>query len=435
MRTLTESRALRFTTFGALNFSQGLPWGFIVTGYFYLLTDLKLPPEQVGAAIAWARAPWAFKMIWGLAYDRFPGSRWGRRRPFIIGSQVLMGLTILALAFISDPARQLWLVSTLLFLASLFTTMQNVVTNGLGVDILASGERGRANAIMWASKSVGVAVGGGGCYALSAHVGWPVLMVAMAVVIWAITLLPLLIRERPADQPSPTAGRRLNWHELRRTFTFSTPIVALVVAFVIPMGYGLLGTPFQYLLRDGLKYNENEIALLTGLLDAGLGVGGSLAGGFLTDRFGARKIMALTSLGMVGTMLWLAMSRAWWPSYPFIATWYVAHSTLQYMFGAAMLSFFMSLSNPVVGATQLGLYFAVNNFCYTLTDRWGGMLLSWIGYEKTFIACAAVQAAAMISLAFCNPRVAEERYRRNLAALPEPGREPLVESAPTEREP
>lgn len=419
MKTLTECRSLRFATFGALNFSQGLPWGFIATGYFYLLTDLKLPPEQVGAAIAWARAPWTVKMVWGLVYDRFPGSRWGRRRPFIVGSQVLMGLTILALAFIPDPSKQLWLVSTLLFLASLFTTMQNVVTNGLGVDILGADERGRANAIMWAAKSVGVAVGGGGCYALSTKVGWPVLMVAMALVIWSITLLPLLVRERPADQPSPTGHRRLDWQELRRTFSFPTPKVALLVAFVIPMGYGLLGTPFQYLLRSKLAFSENKIGLLTGLVDACVGVSGSLLGGFLTDRFGARRIMTITSFGMVATMLWLAASTAWWPAYGFIVTWYAIHFTVQYMFGAALLSYFMSLSNPVVGATQLGLYFAINNLCYTLTDRWGGVLLTRFGYVNTFVICAAVQAVALISLAFCNPRIAEERYRRQLNPQPQ----------------
>lgn len=414
MRTLTESRALRFTTFGALNFSQGLPWGFIVTGYFYLLTDLKLPPDQVGTAIAWARAPWAFKMIWGLVYDRFPGSKWGRRRPFIIGSQVLMGLTILSLAFIPDPGKQLWLVSAVLFLASLFTTMQNVVTNGLGVDILPANERGRTNAIMWASKSVGVAVGGGGCYALSTKVGWPVLMVSMALVIWLITLLPLLVRERPAGEVPPTGHRRLDWQELRRTFTFATPVVALVAAFVIPMGFGLLGTPFGYLLRSGLGFSEGKIGLLTGVVDACVGVAGSLLGGFLTDRFGARRIMTIGSLLMVVTMLWLAFTHAWWPNYGYMVSWYAVHFTIQYMFGAAMLSFFMTLSNPVVGATQLGLYFAVNNFCYTLADRWGGVLLSKFGYGNTFIICAAIQGLALVALAFCDPRVAERRYRQQM---------------------
>ena len=115
MTTLAESRGWRLAAFGLLNLSQGLPWGFITAGYFYLLTDLKLPPEQVGGAIALARLPWAFKMVWGLVYDRFPGSRWGRRRPFIIASQALLGLAIGSLMFIPDPAKQLWLVSGVLF--------------------------------------------------------------------------------------------------------------------------------------------------------------------------------------------------------------------------------------------------------------------------------------------------------------------------------
>jgi PAT family beta-lactamase induction signal transducer AmpG len=409
--TLSDSRALRLTTFGALNAAQGLPWGFIVTGYFYMLADLKLPPEQIGAAIAWARFPWAFKMVWGLVYDRFPGSRWGRRRPFILASQALMGLAMLALACVPDPARQLWLVSALLFLVSLFTTMQNVATNGLGVDIIDSRERGRANAIMWAAKSVGTAVGGGACYALSPLLGWPALMVGMAMMIWAIALLPLLVRERPPGAPAPGAGRRLDLRELARTFTFPTPYLGLLAALVVPLGYGLMSTPLSYLLRNGLELSETRIGLLNGPLDACMGVAGSLAGGFLTDRFGARRIMTVGALGMIAGMMCLASTAGWWPSFAFIAGWSLTYGFFQYLFGAAMLSFFMSLSNPVVGATHLGLYFAMNNLCFTLADRWGGMLLTRFGYVDTFLICAAIQALALIPLACCDPRKAELRYR------------------------
>jgi predicted MFS family arabinose efflux permease len=305
-----------------------------------------------------------------------------------------------------------------LFCTSLFTTMQNVATNGMGVDLIGADERGRMNAVMWASKSVGVAIGGGGCYALSTTVPWPFLMLAMAVVIWLIGLIPLLVRERPGEGTASAPASRLEVREIVRTFAAPAPVIALVATFLLPMGFGLLGTPLNYLLRSGLGFSEHRIGFLTGLVDAAVGIVASLAGGFLADRFGSRTVMTIASLGMIASTSWLATTADHWHSFTFMTTWYVVQFSFQYMFGAAMLTFFMSMANPSIGATHLGIYFAINNLCYTCADRWGGQLLSEFGYVQTFAVCAVVQALALIPLAMCDPRFAERMYRRPAEAKP-----------------
>jgi hypothetical protein len=109
-RSLSESRLLRFITFGALYLGQGIPWGFISVGYVVLLSDAGLDNEAVGAAMSWAYLPWSFKILWGPLIDRFPSRRFGRRRPYIAAAEFLMGLTLVALLFV-DPAAQLGVVS------------------------------------------------------------------------------------------------------------------------------------------------------------------------------------------------------------------------------------------------------------------------------------------------------------------------------------
>src|SRR5687768_11713569 len=96
-KTLSESRALRLFVLGALYFAQGIPWGFIAVGYVVFLTDQGLDNTAVGSAIGLAYVPWSFKPLFGPLIDRFPSLRFGRRRPYIIGAQLLMGLTILML--------------------------------------------------------------------------------------------------------------------------------------------------------------------------------------------------------------------------------------------------------------------------------------------------------------------------------------------------
>ena len=108
-----------------------------------------------------AYLPWSFKIFAGPLLDGIGQTRWGRRRPFILAAEVVMGLSLLALYFV-DPVEQLSLISGLLFLHNSAAALQDVAVDALAVDILPEDERGRANSIMWAAKSLGVALGGGG---------------------------------------------------------------------------------------------------------------------------------------------------------------------------------------------------------------------------------------------------------------------------------
>ncbi len=93
-----------------------------------------------------------------------------------------------------------------------------------------------------------------------------------------------------------------------------------------------------------------------------------------------------------------------------MSIWYGLHFVVQYLFGAALLAFFMSLSNPAIGATHIGIYFAMNNLCYTFCDWAGGKLLSEVGYATTFLVCAAVQVVVLVPLIWCDPRRVRAHY-------------------------
>ena len=287
---------------------------------------------------------------------------------------------------------------------------RNVAINGLCVDLVAQNQLGRTNAVIWASKIIGAAIGGGAFYAMTTSVSWTTLLIIMAVAIWALTAIPLLIPERSPSERAISVMRRLELNEVRRTFSIPGVWLGLVIAFVIPMGYGLLGTPFQFLLRDELKWSEGSIGLLTAVIDPLMGVLGSLTGGFLTDRLGARRIITVASLGMAVAMGTLGLLPDYWHSSTFMFAWYAVHFCVQYLFGAALLAFFMSLSNPAIGATHIGIYFSLNNLCYTFCDWGGGKLLALNGYSVTFLICCLVQMVALAPLLMCEVRRVRERF-------------------------
>lgn len=410
MRALSESRFLRFLTFGALYLAQGLPWGFISVGYVVYLTDLGLSNEDIGWAVGLGYVPWTFKIVWGPLIDRFPSLRFGRRRPYIIASELLMGFTILGL-MVLDPRTQLTLIGVVLFLNNTFASLQDVAVDALAVDLLPEDERGTANSIMWAGKSAGVAMGGGAGTVLAKYLGWPALFTLMAVLVWAIMLLPVFLRERSQDQEATSNPSKLELGELWRSFNFKAPIMGILVSIFTPFGYALIGTFTTTLQRKHLQYSEEQIGFLAGVVDPISGVVGALAGGILADKLGLRKGIGLYMAGIALTIGCFGAMPQFWTWFPFMVGWTIALNLFINAYNAATLGYFMSLSNPTVGATQFAVYMAGTNLCYTITSPLGGWMADNLGHQLSYGISAIIQALMIGLLFFADPREAEKRFR------------------------
>ena len=146
--SLTDSRWLRFASFTALYFAQGIPIG---------LLNIALPAWLAehgvgGAEIAWYQGivtlPWGFKLFAGPFMDRFALPAMGRRRPWVMAAQIGLTGALTLLALFSQPTEQLtWIVAVGL-LVNCFAAVQDVAVDGMAIDVLPESERGRANALM-----------------------------------------------------------------------------------------------------------------------------------------------------------------------------------------------------------------------------------------------------------------------------------------------
>lgn len=415
MKPLTESRLWRLVLFAALYLAQGVPWGFISVGYVVYLTDLGFDNTAIGSALGLAYIPWSFKIVWGPIIDRFPSLRFGRRRHFIIVAEAMMGLSMLGLVFV-DPRHQVGLMSAVLFLNNTFAAMQDVATDALAVDVLPEHERGTANSVMWAAKSAGIAVGGGAGTVLAKALGWPALFTLIAVLIWLVMLLVVAVKERPAALAASASQERLDLGELYRSFAFPTALAGILISLLTPAGYGLITAVFTRLMRADLGLSEATIGTLSGTVDPVAGVIGALLGGVLADRFGPRKVMGTCMLLVGATIASWALFREHWGSMRFLTAWVFASALFFNAYSAASLGFFMTLSNPKVGATQFAVFMATTNLTYSWTSPAGGYLADRYGVVAAFGVAAALQVISIGLLPLCNPARAEERFRKPLPA-------------------
>src|SRR5262245_3854727 len=106
--SLVESRWQRTLTLCALYVAQGVPWGFmLITLPAWLSYTFKVSDTEIGNLKAIILVPWSFKLIWAPIVDSVTIRSMGRRRPWILGAELMMAATLLGFIGLSDPKGQL----------------------------------------------------------------------------------------------------------------------------------------------------------------------------------------------------------------------------------------------------------------------------------------------------------------------------------------
>lgn len=420
---MLATRHGRLAAFFFLYITEGIPLGFAATAVATQLRRQDVGPAEIGAFVGSFYLPWAFKWAFGPFIDVFASDRLGRRRGWIIVTQVLMALTLMSTVMLKLP-QQLALFTIILLVHNTFGAMQDVAIDALAVNSLAEHERGLANGLMFAGAAIGQAIGGAGVLFLSSYTGFQPTFFFVAGCILAVTLFVALpMREPPAvaravvegvSRWAHAAGQMRDFAvESFRSFLGTRGAYFGLAFALLPSGAMCLGLALQSNLAVELGLNDNEVATLnlwSGIIQAGFMV----VGGFLSDRWGRRRMLALYIVLMSVPVLYLmqvlqqhgwvmpqsSTNRTVAPALLITALWV---ATLTYgvalglMYGTRS-AIFMDVTNPRVAATQFTAYMALLNLNIAYSATWQGIAIEAIGYPKTMLIDAIFGLACLLLL-------------------------------------
>ncbi|MDB4962224.1 MAG: muropeptide transporter, partial [Myxococcales bacterium] len=271
-------------------------------------------------------------------------------------------------------------------------------------------ERGRANGLMYASKYGGGIIGGAGMSWLIAVSGLRAALVLQVIVLGAIMLVPLLVRERSAPAPKPPAlGTVLR--SLVQAFSLRSTLLCGALMLGSNLATGMLNAIANVLFTQKLGWTDTEYATLTGGPGLLMGLGGSVLGGFLADRVGHRRLAAIAST--VLALLWLtfALGEAWWTDRTFVYALALVEPLCQSVLTVSLFALCMDVSWPRIAATQFTAYMALGNFSTTQGFRLAGHADGWWDYQGIYLAAAGMQIAITLILPLIDP----QQTRRTLA--------------------
>lgn len=408
---LLATRKGRLAAFFCLYVTEGIPLGFAATAVAAQLRRDGVGPAEIGAFVALLYIPWGFKWIAGPIVDVFAIERLGRRRGWILITQVLMALTLLSTALLKLP-EQLWLFSAIIVIHNLFGATQDVAIDALACTTLEAEERGVANGMMFAGAYFGNMLGGAGVLFLSGYTGFQTTFLVVAGLILLVTVgIVLPMREPPSPPRPPTEGSKAaaafrEVHQFAtdsfRSFLGTRGALAGVLVSLLPPGAMCLGLSLLSNLGVELGMSDEGVASLS-LTTTITSAVCCVLGGALSDRFGRRLMLsvyiALMSLPVLYLMV--TFSNAGWifpvdmtaadrpvappgllGSFWFAAVAFAACNGLMYGTRSAIM---MDVTNPAVAGTQFTAYMALANVAIAFASTWQGIAVETWGYPRMML--------------------------------------------------
>ena len=378
---LADSRWQRTSTFCALYFAQGFPWGFMVTALVAYLVELGVSDAEAADLTAIVLVPWTFKLVWAPLIDSVTLRSTGRRRAWVIGAELMMALSLLGMLSIDDLTENLRLLAGMFFIHNCFASLQDVATDALAVDVLPPGEQGRMAGLMWGFKLAGKAAGGAMAFVIRDW-GLEVAVAVQMVVLLVIMLLPIYYLEQRGEKRFPwSSGRAVGvgaessvrnpigvLRDLCRGFSLAPSWVHGVFGTLCVVGWGIVEIISKPMCIQQLGWNYVEVAKVQSCA-VSTELAGALIGGWIADRFGRRKVMVM-GFGFYGLMhIGFGASSGLWSEPYFTEAYIFLNPGFVAMGAVGFSSMAMKVSWTRAAATMFTIYMTVSNVGHVFGNK------------------------------------------------------------------
>ncbi|MFC4211244.1 MFS transporter [Pedobacter lithocola] len=399
---LKESKTLRYFSFFYLYIMQGIPSGFALTAVANFLAAKGLSSYSVGSFIAIVGLPWVLQFIWGPIIDRYQFSVIGHRKHWVVLTQILAFIASLGLLMVSDPVKQISLLSLLFFIHSNFASVQDASVDAISISIVPEEERGRVNAFMRGGYLLGIAAGSAGLSTILNHYGFFYAAATQSALLLFFTVLTFIIKLDSTDnylpvfKPKPICNEanqndnpKLKWlfTQLYKAVTEKTSIKTFLQIALVYTCLSIFIRGFSYHLIHNLHWANNAVSVLQGGWGTIATLTVTLSGGYIADKIGAAKLQRKVMIVIALFLITFSLLGSFWYIKSISITGLLLFNFADPMFSVAAMPVLMLLCRKRIEGSQFTAYMAMVNFCDVLGSYFSGWAMTFASASQIGVAC------------------------------------------------
>ena len=419
------TRSPRVRAVALQSFSSGLPlglvWIFLPAWLAYRHVNIK----TIGL-FSLAQMPWNFKFLWAPLMDRFSLPFLGRKRSWIVVSQILLVAGTLALAVEArDPS--VLAVAALATFVAFASASQDIAVDAYAVEALEPGELGLAVGARVSVYRLAMYLSGALAITLGARWGWPPVLAGIALLF--VPMIGVVVAApEPTLPPAPPASlRQAVWEPLLGIFRMHRAREILAFVLLYKLGENLataLTRPF--LIEKG--FSPADVGVATATIGLAATLAGTFAGGLATDRLGlGRTLWIAGGLQAVGCLGYAAIDALGGPSSaalfdPHRLAMYLAvgtEATFQGVAAGALDVLLLRLTSRSFSATQYAIFSSLFALGRVVVGPLAGYSVAALGWTPFFFLTVAASLPGLAFLQrFAPLGEAEPRLERAELAVP-----------------
>lgn len=379
-----------------LGFSSGLPLALTGGTLQAWMTVEGVDLKTIGI-FALVSLPYTLKFLWSPLMDRFSLPFLGRRRGWILLTQICLMLAIVAMSFCSPQQLPLLLAMIALFVA--FTSAsQDIVIDAYRTDVLHDKERGAGAAVFVFGYRIAILFSGAFALIISEYINWnnTYLLISSGMLIGIIATF--LAPEPEIKASTPKSLSEAVTGPLKDFFSRKYAVLILLLIILYKLGDAYAGSLTTAFLIRGLGFTAGDV----GTINKGLGlicvIGGSFIGGALMVKFGLMKaLMVFGILQAVSNLSFMLLAYIGKNYELFVFA--IAFENLSGGMGtSAFVALLMSLCNRSFSATQYALLSSLAAIGRIFISPSSGFLVESIGWANFFFVTTIIALPGLVLL-------------------------------------
>lgn len=366
-----------------LGFASGLPLALSSGTLQAWLTVDGVDLKTIGW-FALVGLPYTFKFLWAPLLDRYGIGPLGRRRGWMLLSQLALAAVLAAMAMSSPKASVLGLGMLAVALAFLSAT-QDIAIDAYRADLLRPEQRGAGAALSVFGYRMAMLVSGGlALWLADQYLGFQGVYGVMAALMVVSAVVTVLAPNAPHEAAAPRSLAEAVIAPLREFFGRRGAIVLLVLIVLYKLGDAFAGTLTTAFLIRGVGFSPAEV----GAVNKGLGlvatIVGGLAGGAVLARIGLYKALLVFGVLQAVSNLGFAVLASTGKSLPLMAAVIGLENLCGGMGTAAFVALLIGLVDQRFSATQFALLSALGAVGRVYVGPSAGYLVEAVGWPVFF---------------------------------------------------